>query len=99
MLGSSSTSEPAKTFEVSMGGIAWGFTLPGQGGYDRIVGGQRSPSSKCRSSPPRPTTRGSSPLTTSPPGSDATFVLEHDEYPLAHVLEDTYGPPRPTSQT
>ena len=84
--GSSSTSEP-ETF-VSMGGIAWGFTLPGQGGYDRIAGGTVS----ILEMPELTTTtndQGEFTIDDIPAGTDATFVLEHDEYPLTYSKTHT----------
>lgn len=68
---------------VSMGGIAWGFTLPGQGGYDRIVGASVS----ILEMPELTTTtddQGEFTIDGVPVGSEATFVMEHEGYPLAH---------------
>ena len=80
------------TATVSMGGIAWGFTLPGQGGYDRIAGAKVS----VLEMPELSTTtndRGEFTIEGLPSGSDATFVLEHESYPLAytktHTVPDT----------
>jgi hypothetical protein len=77
---------------VSVGGIAWGFTLPGQGGYDRIVGAAIS----ILEMPELNTTsdeNGAFTLEGVPVGSQATFVMEHDRYPLTytktHTIPDT----------
>lgn len=77
---------PAAT--ASMGGIAWGFTLPGQGGYDRIVDATiyvlEQPDL-------RATTNADGEFTIEgiPVGSDATFVLEHARYPLTYTKTHT----------
>lgn len=76
------------TATVSMGGIAWGFTLPGQGGYDRIVGANVS----VLEMPELTTTtneQGEFTVEGVPAGSDATFVLEHESYPLAYTKTHT----------
>jgi hypothetical protein len=80
------------TATVSMGGIAWGFTLPGQGGYDRIAGANVS----VLEMPELSTTtndQGEFTIEGLPSGSEATFVLEHESYPLAytktHTVPDT----------
>jgi hypothetical protein len=73
---------PAAT--VSVGGIAWGFTLPGQGGYDLISGATIS----ILESPELSTTSnadGEFTIEGIPVGSEATFVLEHDNYPLTYT--------------
>ena len=69
---------------VSVGGIAWGFTLPGQGGYDLISGATIS----VLESPELSTTSnadGEFNIEGIPVGSEATFVLEHDNYPLTYT--------------
>ena len=69
---------------VSVGGIAWGFTLPGQGGYDLISGATIS----VLESPELSTTSnadGEFTIEGIPVGSEATFVLEHDNYPLTYT--------------
>ena len=77
---------------VSVGGIAWGFTLPGQGGYDLISGASIS----VLEMPELNTTtnsQGEFTIEGIPIGSQATFVLEHDRYPLTytktHTIPDT----------
>lgn len=77
---------------VSVGGIAWGFTLPGQGGYDLIAGATIS----VLEMPELSTTSnmdGEFTIDGIPVGAQATFVLEHDRYPLAytktHTIPDT----------
>ena len=80
---SSSSSET-----VSMGGIAWGFTLPGQGGYDLIVGAKVS----ILEQPELSTTTneaGEFTIENIPVGSEATFVMEHDRYPLTYTKTHT----------
>ena len=84
---------PAAT--VSIGGIAWGFTLPGQGGYDRIVGASVS----ILEMPELTTTtddQGEFTIDGVPVGSQATFVMEHEGYPLAYTGRRT-ACPRPMS--
>lgn len=69
---------------VSVGGIAWGFTLPGQGGYDLISGATIS----VLESPELSTTSnadGEFAIEGIPVDSEATFVLEHDNYPLTYT--------------
>ena len=77
---------PAPT--ISMGGIAWGFTLPGQGGYDRIDGATISvleaPELTTTSNEEREFT-----IEGIPVGSQATFVMEHDNYPLTYSKTHT----------
>lgn len=78
--------EPAPT--VSMGGIAWGFTLPGQGGYDLIKGATIS----VLEAPDLHTMtndQGEFTIEGVPVGSQATFVLEHDRYPLTYSKTHT----------
>jgi len=79
---SSSNVAPGAT--VSVGGIAWGFTLPGQGGYDRIANATVSvleaPELTTTSSADGEFTIGGIPV-----GSEATFVLEHPNYPLTYT--------------
>lgn len=81
---------PAAT--VSMGGIAWGFTLPGQGGYDRIA---NATVYVLEQPDLRTITNADGEFTVDdiPVGSDATFVLEHERYPLTysktHTVPDT----------
>lgn len=77
---------------VSVTGIAWGFTLPGQGGYDRIAGAAIS----VLEMPQLSTTsddNGAFTLEGVPVGSQATFVMEHERYPLTytktHTIPDT----------
>jgi hypothetical protein len=77
---------------VSVGGIAWGFTLPGQGGYDLIAGATIS----VLEMPELSTTSnadGEFTVEGIPVGSTATFVLEHGSYPLTytktHTIPDT----------
>jgi hypothetical protein len=73
---------PAAT--VSVGGIAWGFTLPGQGGYDLIAGATIS----VLENPELSTTSntdGEFTIEGIPVGSEATFVLEHSNYPLTYT--------------
>jgi hypothetical protein len=69
---------------VSVGGIAWGFTLPGQGGYDRIANATVS----VLEAPELTTTSnadGEFAIEGIPVGSEATFVLEHPNYPLTYT--------------
>jgi hypothetical protein len=73
------------TSTVSMGGIAWGFTLPDPsgGGYDRIADATVSVLER----PELQTItddQGEFTIAGIPSGSDATFVMEHPNYPLAH---------------
>ena len=77
---------------VSVGGIAWGFTLPGQGGYDLIAGATIS----VLEMPELSTTsnmEGEFTIEGIPVGAQATFVMEHDLYPLTytktHTIPDT----------
>lgn len=75
-------SSPVAT--VSVGGIAWGFTLPGQGGYDLIAGATIS----VLENPELSTTSnadGEFTIEGIPVGSEATFVLEHSKYPLTYT--------------
>jgi hypothetical protein len=69
---------------VSVGGIAWGFTLPGQGGYDLIANATISvlemPELSTTSN-----TDGEFTIEGIPVGSEATFVLEHGNYPLTYT--------------
>jgi hypothetical protein len=79
---SSSNVAPGAT--VSVGGIAWGFTLPGQGGYDRIANATVS----VLEAPELTTTSsadGEFAIEGIPVGSEATFVLEHPNYPLTYT--------------
>ena len=77
---------PAAT--VSVGGIAWGFTLPGQGGYDLIKGATISVLEM-----PELTTEsddeGAFTIEGIPVGAQATFVLEHERYPLTYTKTHT----------
>jgi hypothetical protein len=69
---------------VSVGGIAWGFTLPGQGGYNLIAGATIS----VLENPELSTTSnadGEFTIEGIPVGSEATFVLEHGNYPLTYT--------------
>lgn len=75
---------------VSVSGIAWGFTLPGQGGYDRIEGAEIS----VLEMPELDTTtndEGEFTIEGIPAGAEATFVLEHDRYPLTYTKTHTLG--------
>jgi hypothetical protein len=86
--GCSDSSDGGNDVEVTMGGIAWGFTLPEQGGYDRIVGARVS----VLEIPELTTTtndQGEFTIEGIPAGSDATFVLEHEDYPLAQTKTHT----------
>jgi hypothetical protein len=69
---------------ISVGGIAWGFTLPGQGGYDRIANATISvlemPELSTTSN-----TDGEFTIAGIPVGSEATFVLEQPSYPLTYT--------------
>lgn len=73
---------------ASVGGIAWGFTLPGQGGYDLIAGATISvlemPELSTRSN-----ADGEFTIEGIPVGSEATFVLEHTNYPLTYTKTHT----------
>jgi hypothetical protein len=91
-LAASACSSSDETPTVSVGGIAWGFTLPGQGGYDLIKGATIS----VLEMPELNTTsndEGKFTIEGIPVGSQATFVLEHDRYPLTytktHTIADT----------
>ncbi len=83
---SSSATQPAPT--VSVGGIAWGFTLPGQGGYRRIAGAEIS---VLEMPELRATTNENAEFTIEgiPVGSEATFVMEHENYPLTYTKTHT----------
>jgi hypothetical protein len=73
---------------VSVGGIAWGFTLPGQGGYDLI----KSATISVLEMPELSTEtndEGEFTIEGIPVGSQATFVLEHDRYPLTYTGTQT----------
>lgn len=86
--GSENTEAVPPSVDVSMGGIAWGFTLPGAGGYDRIVGATVS----ILEMPELSTTtndQGEFTIAGIPSGTDATFVLEHEDYPLAQTKTHT----------
>lgn len=80
------------TATASAGGIAWGFTLPGQGGYrliaDATISVLEMPELRTRSN-----AEGEFTIEGIPVGSQATFVLEHRNYPLAytktHTIRDT----------
>ena len=73
---------------ASVGGIAWGFTLPGQGGYDRIVDATISVLED-----PDLTTQtnedGEFTIEGIPVGSQATFVMQHERYPLTYTKTHT----------
>jgi hypothetical protein len=73
---------------ISVGGIAWGFTLPGQGGYDLIKEATISVLEM-----PELTTEtndeGEFTIEGIPVGSQATFVLEHERYPLTYTKTHT----------
>jgi hypothetical protein len=88
--GCSETSEesepPGEVSEVSMGGIAWEFTL--EGGYGRIVDATVSILER----PELTTTtndEGEFTIEGLPVGTDATFVLEGEGYPLAQSKTHT----------
>ena len=69
---------------VSVSGIAWGFTLPGQGGYDLITNATIS----VLEMPELSTTsddEGAFTIEGIPVGSEATFVMEASNYPLAYT--------------
>ena len=86
VLGCTETSEGSQPAEVSMGGIAWEFTL--EGGYGRIVGATVS----ILEMPELTTTtddEGEFTIEGLPVGSDATFVLEGEGYPLAQSKTHT----------
>ena len=73
---------------VSVSGIAWGFTLPGQGGYDLIANATIS----VLEMPELSTTSdagGEFTIEGIPVGSQATFVLEHSRYPLTYTKTHT----------
>ena len=73
---------------VSVSGIAWGFTLPGQGGYDLIAGATIS----VLEMPELSTTsddEGAFTIEGIPVGAQATFVLEHSNYPLTYTKTHT----------
>jgi len=73
---------------VSVGGIAWGFTLPEQGGYDLIANATIS----VLEMPELTTTsneEGEFTIAGIPAGSQSTFVLEHDDYPLSYTKTHT----------
>lgn len=73
---------------VSVGGIAWGFTLPGQGGYNLIANATIS----VLEMPELSTTtnaEGEFTIEGIPVGSQATFVLEHSNYPLTYTKTHT----------
>jgi len=72
---------------ASIGGVAWGFTLPGSP-YDRIAGATIS----VLEMPELSTTsndQGEFTIEDIPVGSDATFVLEHPDYPLTYTGTQT----------
>jgi hypothetical protein len=73
---------------ISMGGIAWGFTLPGMGGYRRIEGARIS---VLEMPELNTTTNEQAEFTIDgiPVGSQATFVMEHDRYPLTYSKTHT----------
>jgi hypothetical protein len=84
--GCSSSDGDAPT--ISVGGIAWGFTLPGQGGYDLI----KDATISVLEMPELSTTtndEGAFTIEGVPVGSQATFVLEHDRYPLTYTKTHT----------
>lgn len=71
------------TQTVSVGGVAWGFTLPGSP-YDRIAGATIS----VLEMPELATTsnnQGEFVIDGLAVGSEATFVLEHPDYPLTYT--------------
>lgn len=73
---------------VSVSGIAWGFTLPGQGGYDLIAGATIS----VLEMPELSTTSnmdGEFTVEGIPVGSQATFVLEQMNYPVTYTKTHT----------
>lgn len=81
--GDSSTSgAPGPTVTVS--GIAWGFTLPGQGGYD-LIGEATISVLEIPSLSTSSNAEGEFSIEGIPVGSEATFVLEHSDYPLAQT--------------
>jgi hypothetical protein len=81
---STTTAEPT----VSVSGIAWGFTLPGQGGYDLI---SNAAISVLETPELSATTNAQGEFTIDgiPVGSQATFVMEHDTYPLTYTKTHT----------
>lgn len=73
---------------VSVGGIAWGFTLPGMGGYALISDAKIS----VLEMPELNTTSnmdGEFTIEGIPVGSQATFVMEHSNYPLTYTKTHT----------
>jgi len=74
----------SSTSTVSVAGIAWEFTLPAQGGYNRIANATISvlemPELSTTSN-----TDGEFTIAGIPVGSEATFVLEHGNYPLTYT--------------
>jgi hypothetical protein len=80
------------TPQASVSGIAWGFTLPGQGGYDLIANATISVLERPELSA-RSNSDGEFTIEGIPVGSQATFVLEHEHYPLTytktHTIQDT----------
>ncbi len=73
---------------ISAGGIAWGFTLPGQGGYDLIKGATISVLEMPELST-ETNDEGEFSIEGIPVGSQATFVLEHERYPLTYTKTHT----------
>jgi len=85
LLASSSCGDDGSPETTTVSGIAWGFTLPDDvGGYDRIADATISVLEM-----PELTTMsdadGGFRLDGVPVGSEATFVLEHPDYPLTYT--------------
>ncbi len=82
----STTTSPSPT--VSVSGIAWGFTLPGQGGYDLIADATISvlemPELVATTDP-----EGAFIIEGIPVGAEATFVMQHERYPLTYTKTHT----------
>jgi hypothetical protein len=80
--------EGAPGATISMSGVAWQFTLPGMGGYGRIAGATVS----VLELPEISTTtndEGEFTLEGVPVGTEATLVLEHDQFPLTYSKTHT----------
>lgn len=73
---------------ISVSGIAWGFTLPGAGGYDLIADATISVLEMPELSATTDA-EGAFTLEGLPVGSEATFVLEHPDYPLTYTKTHT----------
>lgn len=88
LLASIGCSDDGSVQTTTVSGIAWGFTLPGAGGYDLIADATIS----VLEMPELTTTsdaQGAFTIDGIPVGSEATFVLEHPDYPLTYTKTHT----------